>query len=83
MNLDASSQRHRVGGIEEYSMRAGWGKDLQERGAFSAVELLYRHSLLWARANLFKHFVRRREFLDWADPEVSGTIQKYLGSCCE
>jgi hypothetical protein len=75
-----SSERHRVLAMEEYSMRAGWGKDLQERGGFSAIEVLYRHNLLWARANLFKHFVRRREFLDWADPEVSKEVQKDLGS---
>jgi hypothetical protein len=49
---------------------------------FSGIEVLYRHNLHWARANLFKHFVRRREYLDWADPEVSATIQKDLGSYC-
>jgi hypothetical protein len=34
MNPDASFlERQRVLRIEEYSMRAGWGEDLQERGA--------------------------------------------------
>lgn len=34
MNLDASFlQRYRVQGIEEYSMTAGWGKDLRKGGA--------------------------------------------------
>jgi len=83
MNIDRSSiDQYRVRGIEDFSIRAGWGKDLQERGAFSAVEVLYRHNLLWARANLFKHFVRRREFLDWANPEVFEAIQKDLNSYC-
>ncbi|CZR56262.1 uncharacterized protein PAC_06150 [Phialocephala subalpina] len=52
--------------IEEF----GFDKDLKDRGVFGAVEVLYRHNLLWARAQLFKQFLARREWRDRADEKA-------------
>jgi hypothetical protein len=54
-----------------------------ERGGFLAVEVLYRHNVLWSRAQLFKHFVRGRRELGFASLENSKAIREDLEHYCK
>jgi hypothetical protein len=69
--------------LGSFNLRSSWAKELPERGGFAAVEVLYRHNLLWARAQLYKHFLARRDLLDWGDPVVFQNIRDELDNYCK
>lgn len=48
------------------------------REGFKGIEILYRNNVLWARATLFKHCVRRSVSMDYASPGVIDSIREAI-----